>query len=174
MNIINYFVLGLLFIPTAFFCLIVHELGHWSTGKILGYKMRFGLNIVKTIDVDKKSILFTIGGLFFTILLSLGSWVIIEIYKINFVYMFIFFNFIMRLGAQIINFKLQDESIISAHFNLKKYTIAIIVNIILLAFTLRSGFILGYNFIYHTVCLIGSLIGMISVIYIDQYLWKIR
>ena len=154
----------LLFIPVAFTTYLFHEFGHWIIGEVLGNKMAFSLNIVSPqsgyyIDASHDRFV-SCGGPAFTILLSLFFLLIIEKYKTIYAYPFVFFQMFCRFFALVFGgFGQQDEARISAILGLGKYTVAIIVLLILFLILLRASYLLrinlkknGYFFTMSTLC----------------------
>jgi hypothetical protein len=163
--------LALMFIPVAYFSMFFHELGHWAIGEILGNDMLLRLNGVSPISgqyVENTHLFVLLGGPCFTILLSLIFWYVIEKYQVIYTYSLVFFNFFMRLFPLLIKFDWQDEAKISEMLGIWKYTVAIIVLILLLLITLRSSRILKLNYKDNILCVIASLICIFLVIFTDD------
>jgi len=141
----------LLFIPVAYISYLFHEFGHWTIGEILGNRMTFNLNNVSPqsgqyID-SNHSLLVTLGGPVFTILLALIFLLIIKIYMTKWAYPFVFFQFFCRFFSIFFGeFSIQDEAKVSAIIGIGKYTIAISVILILLFITWRGSHILKLNY----------------------------
>ena len=154
----------LLFIPVAYASYLFHEFGHWIIGEALGNNMVYSLNNVTTqsehyIDASHE-VYVSIGGPAFTILLSLLFLLIIEKYKTMYAYPFVFFQMFTRFFSLVFGgFGQQDEARISAILGLGKYTVAIIVLLILFLIVLRASYLLrinlkknGYIFTMSTLC----------------------
>ena len=140
----------LLFIPVAYTSYLFHEFGHWIIGEILGNNMVYSLNNVwprsgHYIGADN-DLFVTIGGPVFTILLSILFLLIIEKYKNMYAYPFVLFQLVLRFLSLVVGgFELQDEARISAILGLGKYTVAIIVVLILFLIVLRAIYLLRIN-----------------------------
>ncbi len=140
----------LLFIPVAYASYLFHEFGHWIIGEALGNNMVYSLNNVTPqsgyfIDASHK-LYSSIGGPAFTILLSLLFLLIIEKYKTIYAYPFVFFQMFCRFFSLVFGgFGQQDEAGISAILGLGKYTVAIIVLLILFLIVLRASYLLRIN-----------------------------
>lgn len=154
----------LLFIPVAYASYLFHEFGHWIIGEAFGNNMVYSLNNVTPqsghfIDASHK-LYSSIGGPAFTILLSLFFLLIIEKYKTMYAYPFVFFQMFCRFFSLVFGgFGQQDEAGISAILGLGKYTVAIIVLLILFLIVLRASYLLkinlkknGYIFTMSTLC----------------------
>lgn len=158
--------LYLLFIPIAYFSYLFHEFGHWIIGEALGNEMMYSLNYVFPKEghyLDESHNLYvSFGGPLFTILLSIFSLLLIEIFTSIYVYPVLFFQFTMRFFSLVFGgFAEQDESRISSILGLGPYTIGIIVIIILLLIVLRASYKLeidlkhnGYFFSISILCLL--------------------
>ena len=154
--------LVLLLIPVAYASYLFHEFGHWIVGEALGNDMYYSLNYVWPKSghyIDENHYLYVlIGGPAFTILLSIFSLIVIEKYKIIYVYTFTFFQFFMRFFSLVFGgFGKQDEAKISAASGLGTYTAAVIVLLVLLMIVLRASYKLkinlkdnGYLFVFST------------------------
>ena len=154
----------LLFIPVAYASYLFHEFGHWIIGEAFGNNMVYSLNNVTPqsghfIDASHE-VYSAIGGPAFTILLSLFFLLIIEKYKTIYAYPFVFFQMFCRFFSLVFGgFGQQDEAGISAILGLGKYTVAIIVLLILFLIVLRASYLLkinlkknGYIFTMSTLC----------------------
>ena len=140
----------LLFIPVAYASYLFHEFGHWIIGEALGNNMVYTLNNVwpqsgHFIDAGH-AVYSSMGGPAFTILLSLLFLLIIEKYKTMYAYPFVFFQMFIRFFSLVFGgFGQQDEAKISAILGLGKYTVAIIVLLILFLIVLRASYLLRIN-----------------------------
>lgn len=140
----------LLFIPVAFVTYLFHEFGHWIGGEAFGNKMAFSLNNVTPQSgsfIESNHALYSsIGGPAFTILLALIFLLIIAKYKTIYAYAFVFFQLFCRFFSLVFGgFELQDEAGISRLLGLGKYTIAIVVLLILFLIVLRASRLLRIN-----------------------------
>ena len=140
----------LLFIPVAYASYLFHEFGHWIIGEALGNNMVYTLNNVRPqsghfIDASHE-VYSSIGGPAFTIFLSLLFLLIIEKYKTKYAYPFVFFQMFCRFFALVFGgFGQQDEARISAILGMGKYTVAIIILLILFLIVLRASYLLRIN-----------------------------
>ena len=168
----NKFKMLLMFIPVAYFSFFFHELGHWTIGELLGNDLTLRLNGVSTKHggdyLENTHLPITLGGVCFTLLLTIIFWGVIEKCKLIYAYPFVFFNFFMRLFPQIMNFDVQDEAKISMLLGIGKYTIAIIVLISMFLITLRASYVLKLNYKDNLLCVIASLICVILVVITDN------
>ena len=163
--------IALMFIPIAYFSFFFHELGHWIIGEVLGNDMILRLNGVSPKSgqyLENTHLYVLLGGICFTLLLSLTSWFVIEKYKIIYLYPVVFYNFFMRLCPQIIKFDWQDEAKISMLLGIGKYTVAIIVLVGLLLITWRTSYVLKRNYKDNLLYVIVSLICTFLVIFTDD------
>ncbi len=156
--------LYLLFIPVAYFSYLFHEFGHWTVGEILGNDMTYSLNYVWAKNgqyLDPSHDLYvSIGGPAFTILQSIIFFLILQRYRMIYIYPFLFFPMFMRLFSLVLGgFSNQDEARISSILDIGTYTTAIIVLSILLLIVFRASRILkidlktnGYFFTISTLC----------------------
>ena len=168
--------LALVFIPVAYFSFFFHELGHWILGEIFGNDMIISLNSVSPVSgqyVENTDVYAISGGPFFTILLALIFWCIIEKYKVIYAYPIVFFSFFIRVFPQI-KFDLQDEAKISELLGIGKYTILIIVLASLLLITWRASRVLKLNYKDNLLCIIVSLLCTILVIITDELFFSIK
>lgn len=137
--------LYLLFFPVAFSSYLFHEFGHWVVGEILGNKMIYSLNYVwpkygHYINYTH-DLYVSIGGPAFTILLSIISLLIIEKYKVVYVYPIVLFQFVLRFFSLAFGgFTKQDEARISSILEFGTYTVGIIVLIVLFLIVLRASY----------------------------------
>ncbi len=158
--------LALLFIPVSFFSYLFHEFGHWIIGEMLGNDMAYSLNYVWAKNGSyihaNDELYSSIGGPLFTILQALLFLVVVEKFKTIYAYPFVFFAMFMRFFSLAFGgFDKQDEARISALLDIGKYTIGIIVVILLLLIVWRASHILrinlkqnGYFFTISTVCML--------------------
>jgi len=108
------FKLLLLFIPVAYGSFLFHEFGHWIIGEILGYDMGYSLNSVWPKNgyyvYEIHGLFVTIGGVAFTILLSIIGLVIIEKFQLIYMYPLVFYQMVMRFGTNVFaSVSMQDE-----------------------------------------------------------------
>ena len=167
--------LALIFIPVAYFSVFFHELGHWIVGEILGNDMLLSLNGVRPKSgqyIENTDLYVICGGVFFTILLTLISWCIIERYKVIYLYPVVFFSFLFRLFPQILSFDSQDEAKISAILGIGKYTISAIVLILLFLIVWRTNHVLKLNYKDNLLCTLVSIICIFLVVITDELLFK--
>jgi hypothetical protein len=140
----------LLFIPVAYASYLLHEFGHWFIGEVLGNNMVYSLNYVWPKNGHyinaSHDVYVSLGGPVFTILLSMIFLLIIEKYKTMFAYPIVIFQLFLRSFALVFGgFEKQDEARISAILGCGKYTVAIIVLIILFLMVLRASHLLRIN-----------------------------
>lgn len=143
--------LFLLFIPVAYATYLFHEFGHWIVGEILGNDMVFSLNYVwpknGSFVHNSHALYSSIGGPAFTILQSIIFLIIIEKHRLIYAYPFVFFAFFIRFFSLVFGgFNLQDEAAISTILHLGKFTVAIIVLLILFLSVWRASRLLKFDF----------------------------
>jgi hypothetical protein len=135
----------LLFIPAAYCSYLFHELGHWSVGELLGYRMAYSLNYVWLKEghyLHASHELFeSMGGPGFSILQSLLALLVIEKYRTLYAYPFAFFPMFSRFFSIVFGgFAKQDEAGIAILLGAGKYMVAIIVLLILVSIVMRCSF----------------------------------
>lgn len=167
--------LFLLFIPIAYLTYLFHEFGHWIIGELLGNDMSFSLNYVSfknTEHIGKNhQLLSSIGGPLFTILQSFIFLLIIEKYKTVYVYPFVFFAFFTRFFSLVFGgFENQDEAAISASLEMGKYSVAIIVLLILLVMVWKASKTLKINLKYNCIFYAISTLCVLMVIGTYKYI----
>ncbi len=140
-------------------------------GEVLGNDVFLRLNGVSPKSgqyLENTHLYVLLGGPCFTILLSLISWLVIEKYKIIYLYPVVFYNFFFRLFPLIIKFDWQDEAKISMLLGIGKYTVAITVLIVLLLIVWRASYVLKRNYKDNLLYIIVSLICAFLVIFTDD------
>ena len=154
----------LLFIPVAYASYLFHELGHWSVGELLGYRMAYSLNYVWLKEGHylraSHELFESMGGPGFSILQSLLALLVIEKYRTLYAYPFAFFPMFNRFFSVVFGgFARQDEAGIAILLGAGKYVVAIIVLVILVSIVTRCSLKLkiaikdnGYIFTVSTVC----------------------
>jgi hypothetical protein len=115
---------------------ILHELAHWATGTCLGYEMDMTLNASFPADgkygSDGDYQLISAAGPLFTLLQAILLFLLLQKKKIIALYPYLFTCFYMRLlaaGISVLN--PNDEARVSQSMGLGRYTLPIIVVIIL-------------------------------------------
>ena len=131
----------------AYASYLFHEFGHWLVGTLLGNEMAISLNgswpESGNFLEESHSLYFSIGGPGFTILQAVIALLIIEKYKTLFAYPFLIFPLIMRVFSLTFGgFSVQDEAAISAMLGWGKFTVALVVCLILLALVWRGSRVL--------------------------------
>ena len=137
--------LYLMFIPTAYFSYLFHELGHWIFGEFLGNDMIYSLNYVWPKEGhylnDSHNLYVSIGGPAFTILLAVISLLVLEKYSTIYVYPVLFFQFVLRFFSLVFGgFHQQDEARVALIMGIGTYTVGIIVILILLLIVIRASY----------------------------------
>ena len=167
--------LVLIFIPVAFFSMFFHELGHWIVGELLGNDMALKLNGASPKSghyVDSNHVLYiTSGGPIFTIILTMIFWFVIEKHKIMYAYAVVFFSFLFRLFPQVLKFDFQDEAKVSVLLGIGKYTIPVIVLVLLFLITWRAGRVLKLNYKDNLLFAVVSIVCMFLVVITDELLF---
>ena len=135
----------LLFIPVAYGSYLFHEFGHWSVGEILGNRMAYSLNYVWPKDGSYiqpgHDLYVLIGGPSFSVLQAALALLIIEKFKLLYVYPLAFFPMFNRFFSLLFGgFSKQDEAKISALMGTGTFLVAFIVLVILLSIVIRSSY----------------------------------
>lgn len=167
----------LLFLPVAFFTYLFHEFGHWIVGVSLGNQMVMSLNNSTTMSGSylgvNDNLFISIGGPLFTILQAIMALVLIKRFKTIYALPFLFFAGFCRIFSDIFGgFNLQDESRIATMLDAGRYTVAIIVILILLLAILRGFLLLKINLKgagYYTVI---STLAILIVISFDKLFFR--
>jgi hypothetical protein len=138
----------LLLIPAAYCSYLFHELGHWSVGEVLGYRMAYSLNYVWLKEghyLHASHELFeSMGGPGFSILQSLLALLVIEKYRMLYAYPFAFFPMFSRYFSLLLGgFEKQDEAQIALMLGVWRYLVALIVLATLTAIVARCSSRLG-------------------------------
>ncbi len=110
------------------FTMIFHELGHFLTGKMLGYNLKISLNMVKPQEGETISeihrLYITAGGTLFTILQAIAAFLILQIKKPGIIFPFLLSPLILRSWAYLVSpVHLQDEGILSIYFGWNPWVI---------------------------------------------------
>ena len=159
----------LLFIPVAYGSFLFHEFGHWIVGGILGYDMRYSLNAVwpkaGNYTYEIHGLFVNIGGVVFTILLSIVGLLIIEKYQLIYMYPLVFYQMLMRLGTNVFaSVSMQDEGKISTSLNLGTYTVSILVILLLFLIVLKASLKLKINLLHNGFFLAMGLLCQLIVV----------
>lgn len=165
----------MLFIPVAYMSYLFHELGHWSVGEVPGNSMTYSLNNVSPqcghYMNPNQGLWISVGGPAFTIFLALIFLLVIRIYKVAWAYPFVFFQFFCRFFSVVFGvFSEQDEANISAITGAGRYTIAIIVVVLLFLLIWKGSYILKLNvksnFYFFTISVLSDLMVIATSKYI--------
>ena len=102
------------------FTMIFHELGHFLTGKMLGYNLKITLNMVKPQEgetiAENHRVYITAGGTLFTILQAFAAFFILQIKRSEIIFPFLISPLILRSWAYMVSpVHLQDEGILSIY-----------------------------------------------------------
>ena len=119
-------------VVAVFLTFFLHELFHWITGEILGYKMIMTLNSVTPASgqyrEDWHNTLVSAAGPLFTIIQAAILYFIMRKNKNVLLYPFLFIPLYMRILAGVMNvINLNDEGRISRTFGLGTFTLSILV-----------------------------------------------
>ena len=168
------------YLKTTFFLLIAvlfsfifHEFGHWIIGEILGNKMAMSLNGTHPISGNYahawNRIFVLIGGPLFTLIQALVFLFLIKKFRNNLLYPFLFFPFIMRFVSSLFSIiQPQDEAIIGTLLNIGKWTLPIIITLILFYLCWTGSKVLKISWKLNLINFVFSLIFMVFVITIDK------
>lgn len=152
-----------------------HELAHWITGELLGYKMGMSFNKTFYIGGDPVSksheMWVSAAGPFFTLLQAFVFFLWLRKYRNENLYPFLFFAFYMRLLAGVLNFiHLNDEGRISAWLGIGNFTISIFVCSLLLWLVYKISKENRYPFKFQWITFLLVMFFSSVVILSDQYL----
>jgi len=116
----------------VFLSFFLHELAHWATGEILGYKMALTLNSSYPLNEfyfkPWHQMAISAGGPLFTLIQAIAFFFIIKRMHNALLYPFLFIPLYMRLLAGVMNlFNLNDEGRIGHELGIGVYTISAIV-----------------------------------------------
>ena len=164
---------ALVMIPVAFLTYLFHEFGHWIVGELLGNKMLYSLNNVTPLSGsyihNSDSLLVRMGGPAFTVLQAIIFLIIIEKTKSIYVYLVVFLaGFCRFFSIMFGGFNKQDEAHISPMLNIRTYTFAAIVLLILFIIVWRSSAILKLNLKAVGYFTVLSVISILIVIATDK------
>lgn len=165
--------IGILIVATLL-TFFFHEMSHWISYELLGYKAGFTLNGAalkdSTIELSKiQQITTSASGPIFTIIQGITFFFILKKYKNVMLYPFLFLPFIMRLGAGWANrFQPNDEGRISLALDLNLYTLSAIVVIFLLFLVFRISKQNKFSFPLNLLTFTISTILMFSLAYLDS------
>ena len=166
-----------IFIVVTYLSLYFHEVGHWLAGTITGNEMYIKFNFAGSKSgeyVGNSDLYATMGGPIATIFLIIVSWILIEKYKIIYLYPVVIVNFFIRLFPHIFWFNNQDEAKISAMLEIGKYTMPTLVLVPLFLIVWRNSYVLRLNYKNNIFCVIVSLLCVFSIVVVDYILWLQR
>ncbi|PWB25007.1 hypothetical protein [Flavobacterium sp. HTF] len=176
-NSINLKYIFLVFIA-VFLSTICHELAHWGMGEILGNKMTVSLNTAKPISgeylAEWHRNYVTLAGPLFTLLQAILCYFLIMKYKKIEIYPFLFFPFVMRFAAGLINLKSpNDEGRLGLSLGIGLLTISVFVCFFLFILVRKATKELQINWKLNTLSFILCCIFLLLLTFIDAK-FKIR
>ncbi len=166
------------FAIAVFFSWLLHELAHWAVGEFLSYKMVMTLNTSYPLNGQFVQgwhyQLISASGSIFTLCEALLIFVLMTQRKWILLYPFIFTCFYMRLFAAIISFSNpNDEARISSAIGIGKFTLPIIMTIILFGLIYKISKLYGFNTRFNVVNLCLTILFSSIIILTDMY-FKVR
>ncbi|WP_299123195.1 hypothetical protein [uncultured Tenacibaculum sp.] len=161
-------------IIAAFLTFFFHEMSHWISYELLGYKAGFTLNGASlkdsSIKLTKMNRIITSGaGPLFTIVQGVVFYYILKKYKNIMLYPFLFLPFVMRLGATWANqFQPNDEGRISLDLGLNLYAISIIVVGFLFFLVVRISKKNKFSIVVNIITFLVSIILLFAIAFLDS------
>ena len=158
----------------VFFSFFFHELFHWLTGEMLGYKMTMTLNSVNLAEGQYLKSwhehFVSAAGPFFTILQAIVVYKIMQHNKNLLLYPFLFFALYMRALAGLLNFiNLNDEGRISKSLGLGSFTLSIFVCALLLFLVARVSKQNNYSKKFQWINMLLAMLFSSAIILADQF-----
>ncbi|KAA1244260.1 hypothetical protein [Aquimarina sp. RZ0] len=171
---IKYILITIIAVVSSFF---LHELAHFITGELLGYKMGMTLNSVFLSEGAYQSAwheqLVSAAGPLFTITQAFIVFYIIRRTKNDYWYPFLFFAFYSRVLAMLISIITpNDEARISEWMGLGYWILPLIVSFILLILLIKTSKEQRYNLKFNLINYLLATVCITIVVYSDQYLLK--
>ena len=158
----------------VFLSFFLHELAHWATGEILGYKMALTLNSSYALDAfyskSWHQLAISAGGPVFSIIQAIVFFFIIKRSHNALLYPFLFFPLYMRLLAGIMNiFNLNDEGRIGHELGIGVYTLSALVCTFLFYLVFKTSKQELYTVKYNLQTMLWVLVFSSVLILSDQF-----
>lgn len=166
------------FAIAAFFSWTLHEFVHWTVGEYLGYKMAMTLNTCYPLSghfsQDWHYQVVSAGGPIFTLCEAILIFILMKQRKRVLLYPFIFTCFYMRLFATVISLrKPNDEARISSAIGIGKFTLPIIMTVVLFALIYKTSKSYGFDAKFNLANL-GLTILFSSIIILTDMYFNVR
>ncbi len=160
------------------FTWLIHELGHWMAGTLLGYEMKMTLNQAGLVEGGYTpawhSLVVTAAGPVVTILQACIVFAIFRKTSNVALYPLLFVPFYMRLLAGAINFiHLNDEGKLSLALGVGTYTLPALVSLALLTLVIKASRRAAFRTKFQVGTTLSVMLFSSILILLDQYL-KIR
>jgi len=157
---------------------VLHELAHWLTGTLLGYRMAMTLNasfpLEQHFSSDQDYQIVSAAGPLFTLVEALVIFVMMRRKRIPLLYPFLFTCFYMRLLAAILSFfNPNDEARISRSLGLSTFTLPIISVALFSFLVYKISQLYAFNKKFNIITLI-LIIFFSSVIILSDQFFHIR
>lgn len=152
----------------------LHEFAHWAVGEGLGYKMIMTLNSSYPssghYSKDLHYQIISAAGPIFTLCEAIITFILMIRHKIILLYPFLFTCFYMRLFSTIISIRhLNDEARISNAVGIGKFTLPLIMNIILFALIFKVSQMYKFDIKFNLKNLGLTLLFSSIIILTDMY-----
>lgn len=156
---------------------IVHELAHWLCGVVLGYDMYVGINKAGLASGSYRhewhGQLVSAAGPLVTIALAALAFVLIARRRWTLLFPVVFFSTMMRALAAVVSIgNPNDEARISLWLGIGKWSLPLLVLIVLAWWTYRAARRLELGWRSWAICFVGSSIAITVVVLTEQH-WPI-
>jgi hypothetical protein len=167
--------LGVLLIVAAFAHNLFHEFGHWLVGTLLGNPMSMSLNLAWPTSghylAGWHAPVVLLGGPGFSILMAAIALVVVMKSGALSAYPFLFFPLYSRAFSLLFGgFDRQDEAAIAAALGIGRYTVAVLVCLILLILVWRGSRRLAQGPRHIGWWCVGAVVAQLAVIGTDRLL----
>lgn len=174
LNLKNTFKYFLLVVISGFITFLFHEMGHWLSYELLGYKAGFTLNTSNIKDTSLtlskyEKLISDAAGPIITIIQALVVFYWLKNKNNFFIYPLLFIPFVMRLAAGFANIiQANDEGRISTTLGFPIYIIPIMIIFLLLFLVLKTSKRNQYTLKDNTITFFFSLITIILIVFLDN------
>lgn len=167
-----------IFAIAVFLSWMLHEFAHWIVGECLGYKMIMTLNsgypANRYYSKDLHYQIISAAGPIFTLCEAILIFILMTRQRIILLYPFLFTCFYMRLFATVISFrKPNDEARISSAIGIGKFTLPLIITIVLFALIYKISKIYKFDSQFNLANFGLTLLFTSIIILADMY-FKVR